>query len=205
VLASGVDRPSPASNVGIARAILAGGGALVSETPVGRSVHMHAFPRRNRLIAALVRAVLVVEAGAASGANLTATHAGTYGRDLLVCPARPWDTALAGNLALLRDGAAPVCSVADALALLGLERRGAPADAAALPTPAGSAAWAWEALGAAALTADDVVAASGRSAAAVLAALERLVAAGVVAVDASRRYRRADGGAEPEAHRPRAR
>jgi DNA processing protein len=193
VLAGGVDRPSPAANAPLARSILDVGGALVSETPIGGRVETHAFPRRNRLIAALARAVLVVEAGPASGANLTAGHAAGYGRDVLVCPARPWDAAMAGNLSLLRDGATPVCSVHDALGLLGVEgeaRSGSPAGDQRLPEFAAPAAWAWEVLGETPQTADDLVAASGRPVAAVLAALERLVAAGAVAVDGARRYRR---------------
>jgi DNA processing protein len=190
VLASGVDRPSPAANAAIARAILDHGGALVSEMPIGHRVDTHAFPRRNRLIAALARAVLVVEAGAASGANLTAGHALTYGRDVLVCPARPWDAALAGNLALLRDGATPVCSVEDALRLLGVTREPT-TEATVLPALALPAAWAWGLLDETPRSADDIVEASGRSPAATLAALERLVAVGAAAVDGSRRYRRA--------------
>ncbi|MBA2668481.1 MAG: DNA-protecting protein DprA [Trueperaceae bacterium] len=193
VLAGGVDRPSPATNVSLAHAIVQHGGALVSETPIGHGVAVHAFPRRNRLIAALTRAVLVVEAGAASGANLTATHAGTYGRDVLACPARPWDAAMAGNLALLRDGATPVWSIDDALLVLGVTPRRVD-DADHLPALARSAAWAWDLLGTAPRTADDLVAASGRPAPTVLAALERLVAVGAAEVDASRRYRRPGAG-----------
>lgn len=191
VLASGVDRPTPAEHQRLARAITTAGGALVSEARVGAAPGAHAFPRRNRLIAALARAVIVVEAGPASGANLTAGHAAAYGREVLVVTARPWDDAMVGNLALLRDGAVPVYGVEDALALLGLGPPEAPSPRA-LPTLAQPAAWAYELLGSGARTADTVVAASGRSAAEVLAALERLVAAGVV--DRSRGGYRRRGG-----------
>jgi DNA processing protein len=189
VLASGVDRPTPTEHQRLSRAIVAAGGALVSEARVGAVPGAHAFPRRNRLIAALARAVIVVEAGPASGANLTAGHAAAYGREVLVVTARPWDDTMAGNLALLRDGAAPVYGVEDALALLGLDPPHAPSPGT-LPTLAEPAAWAYELLGGGARTADTVVAASGRPAAEVLAALERLVAAGVVDRDRGGGYRR---------------
>jgi DNA processing protein len=189
VLPGGVDRPTPAANLPLARSLLADGGALVSEAPLGRGVAPHAFPRRNRLVAALARAVVVVEAGATSGAHLTAGHAAAYGRDVLVCPARPWDAALAGNLALLRDGATPVCSIADALALLGLswstsQRPHRPDD--------GVDAFALAALRDGPRTADDVASATRRPIGATLAALERLVAMGAARVEPGGRYRLVD-------------
>jgi DNA processing protein len=188
VLPGGVDRPTPSANVPLARTLLAAGGALVSEMPLGHGAAPHAFPRRNRLVAALVRAVVVVEAGATSGAHLTAGAAAGYGRDVLVCPARPWDTAMAGNLALLRDGATPLCSIDDALALLGLaDTRAAsaarPTETSGLPT------WALDALRAGPTTADEVASRTARSIGATLAALELLVAAGAARAEAGGRYR----------------
>ena len=77
------------------------------------------FPQRNRIIAALGRAVLVVEAGARSGALTTAHHALDLGREVLAVPG-PVDAAqAAGTMLLLRDGAAPVSSVQDVLGALG--------------------------------------------------------------------------------------
>lgn len=193
VLAGGLDRPSPRSNDGLARAVLDAGGALVSEVPVGSSVDRGSFPRRNRLVAAAARGVLVVEAGAASGANLTASDAARYGRDVFVCPARPWDAAMAGNLALLRDGAVPITGLDDLPPALGLERPPGDADAgpqAGVPPGLEPFAWVLEPLAHDALVADEVVAASGRPVHVVLAALERLRAAGAVAVDGGGRYMR---------------
>ena len=195
VVASGVDRPGPAANAPLARAILARGGALLSEAPIGYAPGRGDFPRRNRLVAALVRAVVVVAAGVASGAHLTAGHAATYGRDVLVCPASPWDHELAGNLALLRDGAVPLCSVDEAAASLGFTAVSSlPAadprpDAAPRGVPS-ELAWVWDALEQTPAALEELLARTGRSVADTLVGLERLVAAGACAVDGARRYRR---------------
>jgi DNA processing protein len=201
VLPGGVDRPSPAANLPLARTLLAAGGALVSEMPLGSGAAPHAFPRRNRLVAALVRAVVVIEAGATSGAHLTAGAAAAYGRDVLVCPARPWDSAMAGNLALLRDGATPLCSIDDALGLLGL----ADARAGDGATPDGLSdlpAWALDALRTGPASADEVALHARRSIGATLAALELLVAAGAARFEPGGRYRLVGRGRSPDAPRP---
>jgi len=71
VLASGLDRPSPQGNVRLARRLLEGGGAWVSEYPPGTPALPFRFPERNRLISGLVRAVLVIEARRDSGSLWT--------------------------------------------------------------------------------------------------------------------------------------
>jgi DNA processing protein len=115
VLASGLDRPSPASNRRLADEILDAGGAWLSEHAPGVRSLPHHFPRRNRIISGLARAVLIVEAREASGSLWTARHAIDQGRELLVVPG-PVDTdACRGSNALLRDGAAPVIEVDDLL------------------------------------------------------------------------------------------
>jgi DNA processing protein len=217
VVAGGIDRPGPSGNAPLARAIVEAGGALLSEAPVGFEPGRGDFPRRNRLVAALARAVVVVAAGRTSGAHLTAGHALGYGRDVLVCPARPWDDDLAGNLSLLRDGAMPLCSVDEAPGLLGLS---APA-ASELPVAANGGAeraaaasggaergtahavshavdprvpegleWVYRALRAAPTPLDALLERTGRGVRDTLAGLERLVASGVCDVDGARRYRR---------------
>jgi DNA processing protein len=120
VLASGLDRPSPAGNVALARAILDAGGGWLSEHPPGVPALAHHFPERNRLISGLARAVWVVEARERSGSLWTARHALDQGREVWVTPG-PVDTDLCrGSNALLRDGAGPVLEAADLhLALLG--------------------------------------------------------------------------------------
>lgn len=213
VVASGIDRPGPRGNVPLARAIIAAGGALLGEAPVGYEPGRGDFPRRNRLVAALARAVVVVAAAEASGAHCTAGHALSYGRDVLVCPARPWDHDFAGNLALLRDGAMPLCSVAEAPGLLGLPGPGVSTptvpDAIAATPAAGAAAaatspgrggvdprvpagleWAWQALRTAPEPLETLLERSGRGVRDTLVGFERLVAAGLCEVDGARRYRR---------------
>jgi DNA processing protein len=188
VLAGGVDRPGPSGNVALARAILAAGGALVSEAPIGSTPARGSFPRRNRLVAALARSVAVVSAAEASGAHLTAGHAARYGRDVFVVPARPWDEAYAGNLALLRDGATALCSLEEAPAVLaGVESTPAQRSGAAVPP---RLAWAWSLLGSAPAPLDSLIERSGRTVGETLVALELLVAEGLASVDAERRYGR---------------
>jgi DNA processing protein len=130
VLASGLDRPSPAGNAGLANDIVAHGGAWISEQPPGMPARPHHFPERNRLISGLAAATLVVEARERSGSLWTARHALEQGRDVLVVPG-PIDTdACRGSNALLREGAAPVLEARDLLELL---RPGAPAAAQSAP------------------------------------------------------------------------
>jgi DNA processing protein len=78
------------------------------------------FPIRNRIIAALAQAVLVVEAAARSGSLITARLALEIGREVLALPGRIFDDTAAGPNALLADGARPALHPRDLLAELGL-------------------------------------------------------------------------------------
>ncbi|GHV48169.1 DNA processing protein DprA [Spirochaetia bacterium] len=84
VLGSGPDEVYPASNRALARRILENGGAILSEYPPGTSPRKWQFPARNRIISALARGTLIVEAPAKSGALITAQFALEQGRDLWV-------------------------------------------------------------------------------------------------------------------------
>lgn len=84
VLGSGPDMVFPVLNRGIARTILENGGALVSEYPPGTAAARWHFPARNRIISALARGVLIVEAPASSGALITARFALEQGKDLWI-------------------------------------------------------------------------------------------------------------------------
>ena len=90
---------------------------------------------RNRLIAALARAVVVVEAAPKSGSLVTARLALELGRELLAVPGRLTDELALGPNALLADGAAPALVPADLLDAIGLER--APAGSTRGPAPGG--------------------------------------------------------------------
>jgi DNA processing protein len=83
--------------------ILANGGALISEHHPDVAATKGTYPRRNRIIAALGDATIVVEAPKVSGALITARHALELGRPVFVAPGRIGDWSMAGSLALLRD------------------------------------------------------------------------------------------------------
>jgi DNA processing protein len=120
VLGTGVDVPYPTPHRALHEQIRKHG-AVISEAPPGTKAVRGCFPRRNRLIAALGAATVVVEAGAQSGALITANLAMELGRTVGVVPG-PIDSASSlGSNTLMRDGAHPLTSIADALALLGLD------------------------------------------------------------------------------------
>jgi DNA processing protein len=148
VLASGIDSPSPAGNVALARRALRAGGIWLSEHGPGEPALAHRFPERNRLISGLARATLVVEAQEASGSLWTARHALDQGRDVLVVPG-PVDTDLCrGSNRLLREGASPILDAQDLLHALGLSEAAVAYARASEPRLAGLAGRVWEALGA---------------------------------------------------------
>jgi DNA processing protein len=103
VIGGGHDRLYPAGHRGLARAIAAGGGAVVSEFAPDTVPTRGTFPRRNRIISGLADATVVVEAGARSGALTTAAWALEQGRGLHLVPGRLDDPAVAGCLAFLRE------------------------------------------------------------------------------------------------------
>ncbi len=126
VLGTGIDVPYPVGHTRLHREIVERG-LVVSENAPGSSAHPGAFPRRNRIIAALSELVIVVEAGFKSGALNTAAHALELGRPLAAVPGPMDCPKSAGSNLLLRDGADFIASEADALALLKLTH--APLDA----------------------------------------------------------------------------
>ncbi|MHA7860055.1 DNA-processing protein DprA [Tessaracoccus sp. Y36] len=105
VLASGVDEPYPAANSRLADRII-GSGALVSELPPGYRPTRYAFLARNRIIAALADAVIVVEAAARSGAKNTASWGNSLGRPVLAVPGPITSSLSSTPHKLIRDGEA---------------------------------------------------------------------------------------------------
>jgi len=115
VIGTGIGRCYPAENRALEKAILAHGGAVISELPFDKPPHAFHFPRRNRLIAALSQPVVVVEGEIKSGALITAKLAVENGKDVLAVPG-PIDSPQSGGPnSLIRDGAGVVTSVADVL------------------------------------------------------------------------------------------
>ncbi|MGH2946314.1 MAG: DNA-processing protein DprA [Solirubrobacteraceae bacterium] len=114
VLAGGADRPYPASKHRLYAAVRAAG-AVVSEMPPGFGIHRWAFVARNRLIAALSRVVVVVEATERSGSLTTADLGAELGRTVAAVPGRITCRLAAGTNGLLRDGAVVVRGPADVL------------------------------------------------------------------------------------------
>ncbi|WP_443674036.1 DNA-processing protein DprA [Microbacterium flavescens] len=121
LLAGGVDRPYPAGHAGLLDRIAATG-AVVSEAPCGSAPTKWRFLQRNRLIAALAEATIVVEAGWRSGSLNTAGHAAALSRHLGAVPGPITSAASAGTHRLLREyGAQCITSAADIRELIGLD------------------------------------------------------------------------------------
>lgn len=144
VQAGGIDVIYPAENAALA-AEIAGRGLRLSEQPPGLQPQARHFPQRNRIIAGLARAVIVVEAAARSGSLITARIALDQGREVMAVPGHPMDSRAGGSNLLIRDGATLVRGAEDvieALATLGLPAaaaRPAPAPASAPARPAKAA------------------------------------------------------------------
>lgn len=117
----GMDDIYPKENTRLADAIVSAGGAVLAECPLGVRPLADNFPRRNRIIAGLTRATIVVEAARRSGALITARVALDEGRDVMAVPGHPSDERSFGPNALIRDGALLVRDAADVAAELGLE------------------------------------------------------------------------------------
>jgi len=118
VLGCGVDVAYPREHAELRDEILEKG-AIFSEYPPGSLPLPHRFPERNRIVSGLSRGVIVAEAPERSGALITARFALEQGRDVMVVPGSPWFAHTAGSNRLLREGATPVCSIADVHGVLG--------------------------------------------------------------------------------------
>lgn len=193
VLGSGLDHQYPASNRALYRR-MRDDGLLVTEFPPSTRPEPAFFPRRNRIIAALADAVVVVQAGRRSGALITADLALELGREVLAVPGPVGPAASEGVHGMLRDGAAPAAGPDDVLAALGVETDGSEedggdgADARRLPgrdrlagvfgSEAGAAEAVCRALAQGPRHADDLAAEAGLDAGTAAVVLGRLVLEG---------------------------
>jgi DNA processing protein len=123
VLGSGVDEIYPSSNRLLARKILESGGGILSEYPPGTGPQRWHFPARNRIISAMARGTLIVEAPAKSGALITARFALEQGRDLWVSSA---GMGAEGTSRLAEEGAKIISSASDILREWDMEEKAEP-------------------------------------------------------------------------------
>lgn len=117
VLAGGVDIFYPPEHRALQERI-GTEGCLVSEQRPGFSPRGQDFPRRNRIISGIARAVVIVEAAARSGTLVTARYAAEQGRDVFAVPGHPLDPRAEGTNRLIKNGATLITEAADVLAAL---------------------------------------------------------------------------------------
>ncbi|HET6604707.1 MAG TPA: DNA-processing protein DprA [Xanthomonadaceae bacterium] len=113
VIGTGPDRIYPARNRALAKAIIAGPGAIVGELAPGMPPSRSSFPSRNRIIAGLSLGTFVVEASLTSGALITARHATEAGREVFALPGSIHNPLARGCHRLIREGAALVESAGE--------------------------------------------------------------------------------------------
>jgi DNA processing protein len=175
VLGCGIDRDYPRAHAALA-AQIAAAGLVVSEYPPGVAPAPWRFPARNRIVAGLAAATLVVEAREQSGALITADLALEEGREVLAVPGEITSSLSRGTNALLRLGAVPVTCADDVLDALGVQR----VEETGRDPPPGAPTVVLAALDDGARTADEVVRATGIGSGEVAAALTELELAGLV-------------------------
>ncbi len=122
VLGNRIDDVYPRSNLGLAQRILERQGAIISEYPPGTESQKHFFPQRNRIMAGLSPATLIVEAGEKSGALITARCALEENREVFAVPGPIDAETSTGPNNLLKMGASPATDPSDFREALGLDR-----------------------------------------------------------------------------------
>lgn len=133
VLGTGVDRIYPWENQSLANQILKHHGAIISEFPLGSAPERHHFPQRNRIIAGLAKATLLIEAGPRSGALITTKYALAENREVLAMPGSIFSERSIGVNNWLRLGAKAVTTPADILEVYQLTQGQLPAFVATSP------------------------------------------------------------------------
>jgi DNA processing protein len=113
----------PATNINLANDILKNDGALISELEPKTTATIYTFPKRNRIMAGMSHATLVIEAGEKSGTLITARLALDYNRDVLAVPGSIYSPTSKGVNYLIRQGATLVTSAEDVLDSLGIKTK----------------------------------------------------------------------------------
>jgi len=122
VVASGPDVPFPSDHARLWAQVIERG-ALISEHPPGSPPYAEFFPARNRILAALSEALIVVESRAKGGSMITVREAMRRQIDVLAVPGSPLNKAAEGTNQIIADGARPVCDTDDVLVALGLSTK----------------------------------------------------------------------------------
>lgn len=132
VLGTGIDHDSiyPAGHRNLAQRIIDTGGCLLSEFPPRTAAQKKHFPMRNRVIAGLSRATLVVEAAAKSGSLITATYALESSREVCAVPGPLTSPLSAGTNQLIKSGGHVITDASDILLLYGIDISSDRADSA---------------------------------------------------------------------------
>ncbi len=120
---SGLDKAVlyPRSNILLSEEIIKNGGCIISEQIPKFTATIYSFPQRNRLMAGIARAVLIIEAEEKSGTLITARLALDYNRDVLAVPGSALSSNSNGTNWLIKQGATPITSSIDVLEALGFE------------------------------------------------------------------------------------
>jgi DNA processing protein len=199
VLGSGLRVPYPASHRTLFQEI-GERGLLVSEFLPQESAQPHHFPKRNRIIAALSRAVVVVEAGRKSGALITVDHGLDLGKDIIAIPGSVENPQAVGSNGLLKEGARILTDPSGILELLvelgfPVAEAGPGAGSGSRPDLAIPSALSalWEVLSFEPLGVDDLARRAAASAQEVLAGLSALELGGWVRQCPGMRFQRAPG------------
>ncbi len=132
VLGNGIDIIYPPENLALYQRIEERG-AILTEFPFGRRADRQSFAMRNRIVAGMCRAVIVVESDVSGGSMITAKFAGEQGRLVFAVPGRIDQPSSAGCHQLIRDGATLLTSVDDVLGELNYLEGFGPAGVAAVP------------------------------------------------------------------------
>ena len=183
VLGTGVDCYYPRNHRNLQEHI-ARDGLLLSEHPPGSTGHAGAFPRRNRIIAALASVVVIVEAGQSSGALITASFAKELGIPVAVVPGPIDSPASAGSNELLMEMHTPLLSPAVLLGMLSLDP-----SPPLLPAVDGDAAQCWDVVRQGAATLAEIAHRSGLTFRATSTAISALELDGLVSMDTGGKVR----------------
>ena len=176
VLGCGIDRDYPRAHAELARRIVQSG-VVVSEYPPDVEPAPWRFPARNRIVAGLAKATIVIEARRLSGALITADFALELGREVFAVPGEITSSLSEGTNDLIRQGATPLLGAGDVLEVLGIE----PAPPRLPITLSDEARSVWEALAAGVSTLDEISRLACVGSAEVAVALTELELAGLVA------------------------